>query len=216
MKKLFLFICITVVAIIYVKGREIPLIERSTFIQPEITATGDLLLINKQYPIQSIPNNLAIIPAHLSTNVIINEEFLLQEHTIEPLQRMFESAAQDGVHHFIINSAYRSSETQQQLFEKYGAEYALPAGYSEHESGLALDIGSTQGTMDNTPEGEWLAQNAHKFGFILRYPPDKVNITGISYEPWHFRYVGLPHSELMYNQNLALEEYLQKPEANGE
>ena len=63
--------------------------------------------------------------------------------------------------------------------------------------------------MDNTPEGEWLANNAHKFGFILRYPADKVHITGIRYEPWHFRYVGLPHSELMYKQNLALEEYLQ-------
>lgn len=216
MKKLLAFICIVAIAIIYVKGDETPSLQHSIFIQPEITVTGDLLLINKQYPIQSTPNNLAVIPAHLSTNVLINEKFYLQKHTIEPLQRMFEAAEQDGVHHFIINSAYRSSETQQQLFEKYGTDYALPAGYSEHESGLALDIGSTQGTMDNTPEGEWLAQNAHKFGFILRYPPDKVNITGISYEPWHFRYVGLPHSELMYNQNLALEEYLQSVEVNGQ
>lgn len=209
MKKLFILICIAAIAIIYVKRDEIPSLHRSTYIQPEITATGDLQLINEQYPIQSTPNNLIEVPAYLSSNVLINEKFYLQEHTIGPLQQMFEAAAKDGIHHYIINSAYRSSEDQQLLFEKHGAELALPAGYSEHESGLALDIGSTQGTMDNTPEGEWLANNAHRFGFILRYPADKVHITGIRYEPWHFRYVGLPHSELMYNQNLALEEYLQ-------
>jgi zinc D-Ala-D-Ala carboxypeptidase len=215
MKKLFVFICIVVVAIIYFKGNEIPSIQRSTFIQSKITATGDLQLINEQYPIQATPNNLAVIPAQLSSNVLINEKFYLEEHTIEPLQQMFEAAAQDGVQHFIINSAYRSSENQQLLYEKHGAEHALPGGYSEHESGLALDIGSTQGTMDNTPEGEWLAKNAHKFGFILRYPADKVHITGIRYEPWHFRYVGLPHSELIFQKNLALEEYLQSIEVNG-
>jgi len=209
MKKLFVLICIAAVVIIYVKRDEIPSLQRSTFTQADYTVTGDLQLINEQHPIQLTPSNLVAIPASLSSNVIINEEFYLQEHTIEPLHQMFEAAAQDGVQHFIINSAYRSSDAQQQLFEKHGAEHALPAGYSEHESGLALDIGSTQGTMDNTTEGEWLARNAHKFGFILRYPDDKVHITGIQYEPWHFRFVGLPHSELMYNQNLALEEYLQ-------
>lgn len=218
MKKLLVLICIAVVAVIYIKdeGEEFRSLQRPLFIQPEITATGDLLLINKHYPIQATPNNLAVIPTHLSTNVLINEKFYLQEHTIEPLQQMFEAAAKDGVQNFIINSAYRSSETQQQLFEKHGAKLALPAGHSEHESGLALDIGSTQGTMDNTAEGEWLANNSHKFGFILRYPADKVHITGINYEPWHFRYVGLPHSEIIAEQRLALEEYLQNVEVNRE
>ena len=75
MKKLFVFICIVVVAIIYFKGNEIPSIQRSTFIQSKITATGDLQLINEQYPIQSTPNNLVAIPTDLSNNVLINEKF---------------------------------------------------------------------------------------------------------------------------------------------
>ena len=132
MKKIFVLICIAAVVITYVKRDEIPPLERSTFTRPNITATGDLQLINEQYPIQSTPNNLVAIPAHLSSNVLMNEEFYLEEHTIEPLQQMFEAAAQDGIQHFIINSAYRSSEDQQLLYEKHGAKLALPAGYSEH------------------------------------------------------------------------------------
>ncbi len=62
--------------------------------------------------------------------------------------------------------------------------------------------------MNEAPEGAWLEKNAWKYGFILRYPKDKVRITGIQYEPWHFRYVGLPHSAVMYKNNLVLEEYL--------
>ncbi|RLM60061.1 D-Ala-D-Ala carboxypeptidase VanY, partial [Halorubrum sp. Atlit-9R] len=79
---------------------------------------------------------------------------------------------------------------------------------SEHNLGLSLDIGSTQGEMGQAPEGKWLNKNAWRHGFILRYPSDKTAITGIQYEPWHFRYVGLPHSAIMQDKNFVLEEYL--------
>ncbi len=88
------------------------------------------------------------------------------------------------------------------------ADYALPAGYSEHNSGLSLDVGSGLRQMDRAPEGKWIEKNAWKYGFILRYPSDKTDVTGIQYEPWHIRYVGLPHSTIMQKMNLALEEYL--------
>lgn len=89
-----------------------------------------------------------------------------------------------------------------------GADYALPAGYSEHSSGLSLDIGSGLTQMDWALEGKWTEKNAWKYDFILRYPSDKTDVTGIQYEPWHIRYAGLPHSTIMQKMNLALEEYL--------
>ena len=121
---------------------------------------------------------------------------------------MFTAAENDGILHFTINRAYRSGILQQQLYEENGADYALPPGYSEHQTGLSLDIGSIQGSMNRVIEGKWLAKNAAKFGFILRYPENKTNITGIAFEPWHFRYVGLPHSIMMAKKGFVFEEYL--------
>lgn len=121
---------------------------------------------------------------------------------------MIEGAEKDGVLHFLISSGYRDAEEQSRLYQEKGADYALPAGHSEHNLGLSLDIGSTQGKMNQANEGTWLKKNASTYGFILRYPADKTAITGIQYEPWHFRYVGLPHSIIMQENNYSLEEYL--------
>ena len=92
------------------------------------------------------------------------------------------------------------------------ANIALP-GYSEHETGLAVDIVSVDHqTLDrdfaDTPEGQWLAANSAQYGFLVRYTADKQEITGITYEPWHFRYVGRDAALAMQQQNLCLEEYL--------
>lgn len=170
--------------------------------------SGDLVLINKERKLHQDPTNLTTIPENFSQNVLIDSDYKVQQNLIGPLKRMFEAAQEDGVQHFKINSAYRSGVFQQQLYEKKGAAYALPPGYSEHQTGLSIDIGSTQGTMDKAIEGEWLAKHAAEFGFILRYPQNKADITGISFEPWHFRYVGLPHSVIMKQKNLSLEEYI--------
>lgn len=187
---------------------EVPALEQEISLLDQSPYNGKLIVINKDTKLQQNPTNLAVIPTDFATNVIVDSEYLIEEDVIEPLQHMFEAAKADGIEHFTINSAYRSDQLQQQLFEEKGENYALPAGYSEHQSGLSLDIGSTQGTMDKSSEGKWLAEYAAEFGFILRYPKNKVDVTGIAYEPWHFRYVGKPHSMIMKKKDLALEEYI--------
>ncbi|TCI30255.1 D-alanyl-D-alanine carboxypeptidase family protein [Exiguobacterium sp. SL-10] len=169
---------------------------------------GDLVLINRDVKLKEEPQNLTRIPENISENLVVDAEFLLQDHVIKPLQEMLKQAEKDGVWHFKINSAYRDATLQQQLYDENGPNYALPAGYSEHQSGLSLDIGSTEGMMDHAREGAWLEKNAHNFGFVVRYPKGKTDVTGIEFEPWHFRYVGLPHSIVMKKKDFVLEEYL--------
>ena len=127
-------------------------------------------------------------------------------------------------------SGYRSREYQQVLWNRelvrhlsaglcydeavrLTGRYLARVGHSEHETGLAVDFclpddDDADETFSATSQGRWLAENAHGFGFILRYPRMKESITGIAYEPWHFRYTGLPHSSLMKENGLTLEEYL--------
>ncbi|MCM3357612.1 MULTISPECIES: M15 family metallopeptidase [unclassified Psychrobacillus] len=120
-------------------------------------------------------------------------------------------------------STYRSFDYQQQLYNRYvsndGVEaadrYSARPGYSEHQTGLAFDIGElhfeqhfARESFGETPAGQWLASNAHKYGFIMRFPNGKEKITGYMYEPWHFRYVGLDHAAKIYEANTTLEEYL--------
>lgn len=177
-------------------------------IEPIIADHMSLLLVNQQHAYTETPTNLVKLPRTFVSNVQINDDFLVQAPIVRPLKQLFEAAAADGVNHFIINSAYRPMELQSKLHAQYGDERALPAGYSEHATGLSVDIGSTLGLMENAEEGKWLANNAHRFGFIVRYPADKIDITGIGFEPWHIRYVGLPHSVFMHDNNFAFEEYI--------
>ena len=143
------------------------------------------------------------------------------------LKAMFEAAYEDGVTtKYRINSSCRTMEEQWALWNKrrmmdphYGDDpYSDPVGVmpgnaSEHVAGLAFDIASESFPYEsflfaNTPEGQWLAANAHRFGFILRYPADKTHITGIKFEPWHFRFVGVENACAIYESGLCLEEYL--------
>lgn len=188
---------------------ESPTLEKELSIHDNSIHTGRLILINKETKLQQDPTNLTVIPTTFASNVLVDTEYYLEQDILEPLQQMFNAAEIDGIHHFRINSAYRSEQLQLQLYEENGSDYAQPPGFSEHQTGLAVDIGSTQGTMENAPEAAWLAKNAANFGFILRYPANKVHVTGISFEPWHYRYVGLPHSIIMQERDLTLEEYLE-------
>ena len=110
-----------------------------------------------------------------------------------------------------IFSSYRSYEYQESIYNKEENSYVAAPGTSEHQTGLAIDI-STKKTgltshFDNTPECIWLTNNAHKYGFIKRYPKEKEHITGYPYESWHYRYVGIEIAEIIYNNNITLEEY---------
>lgn len=123
-------------------------------------------------------------------------------------------------------SGYRSYETQKYLFQNYvnghikndgmtydeavayASTYSMIEGASEHQTGLTMDVNWTETTFGDTKESKWLVENAYKFGFVIRYPADKEDITGISWEPWHLRYVGRYHAERMTKLNMCLEEYL--------
>lgn len=137
------------------------------------------------------------------------------------LEKMFAGAANAG-YKLQISTAYRGYAYQKQLYDGYvtsagqaaaDQESARP-GYSEHQTGLAVDIRSASNTCSleacfgTTPEGEWLAANAYRYGFLLRYPQDKESVTGYEYEPWHFRYIGTDLSNELYNDHVqTLEEF---------
>lgn len=174
---------------------------------------GNLLLVNKEYPVhqESIKSDVVNLFKHkelIKGYELLNSDIKLSEDVARNFSEMTTAAEKEGVRHFLINSGFREFEEQSVLYQEMGSDYALPAGFSEHNLGLSLDVGSTQMKMSEAPEGKWIEENAWKYGFILRYPKDKTDVTGIQYEPWHIRYVGLPHSAIMKDKNLALEEYL--------
>lgn len=174
---------------------------------------GNLLLVNSEYAVEKagIQSDIINLFTHKELNTgyqLLNNEIKLSEEISEKFSEMIAAAEEDGVSNFLISSGYRDFNEQNRLYKEMGTDYALPAGHSEHNLGLALDVGSTQMKMKEAPEGEWIEENSWKSGFILRYPANKTDITGIQYEPWHIRYVGLPHSAIMQEMNLALEEYL--------
>ena len=128
-----------------------------------------------------------------------------------------QQAAADNGFSIPLLSGYRSYDYQSDLYNQYVARdgveaadrYSARPGYSEHQTGLAFDIGSIDNNYGYTPAGQWLAQNAHTYGFIIRYPEGKESITGYMYEPWHVRYLGKDVAQQVYARGLTLEEFLQ-------
>ena len=174
-----------------------------------------LTLINKNYQLKSnfVPNDLESISLKYSNS----DKYLRHEAKIN-FEKLSEDASLLG-YRIIAVSAYRDYNYQNELFNYYveekGLEYALECsakpGHSEHQSGLAVDVEGSNKDYDNfidTKEYIWMKDNAHKYGFILRYPKGKENITGFKFEPWHYRYVGKEVATYLYQNNLTLEEYL--------
>ncbi len=128
------------------------------------------------------------------------------------------AAAEVGLNIFEL-SGYRSYETQQRLYQSYcerdGQEladtFSARPGYSEHQTGLAIDVNSLSRSFGETPEGRWLDANAHRYGFIIRYRQEKQALTGYAYEPWHIRYVGLAMAQALHESGMCLEEYFGIP-----
>ena len=153
---------------------------------------------------------------------------LLGAEAAEAYTRMVADAAADGVAVSVV-SGYRSHEEQSRLHVSYIASYgqegadSLSArpGYSEHETGLAVDIGNPDGAcaletcFEATAAGAWAAANAHRYGFIIRYPAGAEHITGYAYEPWHLRYVGPEAAGSILGAGVTLEEYAGLPAAPG-
>ena len=124
-------------------------------------------------------------------------------------------ALKDGAKLKII-SGFRSYDYQEKIYNIYVKEFgeektntfSAKPGHSEHQTGLAIDICEDSDKFIGTKEDIWIQKNAHKFGFIIRYPKGKEHITGYKYEPWHLRYVGRKHAKIIFTRGLVLEEYL--------
>lgn len=115
-----------------------------------------------------------------------------------------------------LSSGFRSYDYQKRIYNNYVNAYGQATadtfsarpGHSEHQTGLAIDVNSIDDSFASTPESAWLESNAHKYGFIIRYPKGKEDITGYKYESWHIRYLGVDTATAVYNSGLTLEEYL--------
>jgi LAS superfamily LD-carboxypeptidase LdcB len=191
------------------------------------------VLVNKErnLPENYTPNNL-VIGDFTKINYVLKQQIDKNRVRIEVLpylEQLFAKAKADDITIY-VSSAYRSYNTQKSIFawnqSVYGAEKAntisAHAGQSEHQTGLAIDFTSKSVNFDlverfeQTPEGIWLANNAYKYGFILRYPKNKSNITGYVYEPWHFRFVGQELASEIHKNDLTLEEYFKENSAIAE
>lgn len=178
------------------------------------TTKNELMLVNKYHYLPSDYQPSDVIA--LSSRYAYSGN-KTSEQALENYKKMFNQAEKDGIE-LIISSAFRSYEEQEETYnyykktkgEEYAKEYAAQAGFSEHQTGLAFDILTSNSNITNFDQTEafnWLQENAHKYGFIMRYPKDKENITGYSYESWHYRYVGIDAATKIKNENITLDEY---------
>lgn len=177
------------------------------------------MLVNKTHKLDKdyVPDNLVKVPT-IANNLDPNHVVMLESTVYEAFKKL----AKDAPCEIIVDSGYRSYDYQQQILddfiEKVGDEayktVALP-GTSEHQTGLAIDIafvinGEYCDEVMKYPEYvKWVHENCYKYGFILRYPKGKEEITGYSYEPWHIRYVG-SIAKSVYESKLAYEEYIER------
>lgn len=180
----------------------------------------NLILVNKTHP---VPDDYDV---PLTT---ISGSMKCDERVLEPLTEMLAGAQKDKIS-LIVCSPYRDYTLQTTLFNRKVSTY-MARGYSymdayrmtcsnvtvpgasEHQIGMAFDIVTEGHTVldyefGNTPAGKWLYEHCHEYGFILRYPSDKTDITGIMYEPWHFRYVGVEAATYIMENNITLEEFI--------
>ncbi len=134
---------------------------------------------------------------------------------LDAFYEMQADASDEGLNIY-ISSSYRSYEDQERIYQNYcdtdGQEaadtYSSRPGFSDHQTGLAFDLNSIDDSFGYTPESDWVSANCHKYGFIIRYPKGKEEITGYQYEPWHIRYIGVDKAAAVYESGLCLEEYL--------
>ncbi len=188
----------------------------------ETERTDLLILVNKDH---AVPEDYIV-----NEHWLENRRVSVADEMYDALSAMLTAGSEEGKK-FVVASGYRSAEIQQQLLDEdiahdmreYGMTWqeaydlesleTMPAGHSEHETGLAVDVVSfdyqvLDDRQEYTEESIWLREHCQDYGFILRYPKDKEDVTGISYEPWHFRYVGAEAAKEIMERGITLEEYL--------
>jgi D-alanyl-D-alanine carboxypeptidase len=185
-------------------------------------ATNTMALVNKEFALPDgyAPTDLVRPKVAFSFGDQDIEKSYLRKEAATALELMFSDAVKNGLHLFAV-SGYRSYDRQKAVFDaevnKVGYEKAVQAvavpGNSEHQTGLSMDISSESAhfglteQFGETAEGKWLANHAHRFGFVQRYPKGKEGITGYQYESWHYRYVGVKAATEIFENQLTLEEY---------
>lgn len=173
------------------------------------------VVVNKLRPLPSDyePTDLVELPAQLGS-----DQHSLREEAANATQTMFEAAQEAGISLTVV-SAYRSYEYQTELYDNYVRQHGMDAtnrmsarpGYSEHQTGLALDVDTPDGqhtlsqSFGETDAGQWLAEHAHDYGFVIRYPKDAHDYTGFQYEPWHLRYFGEQYAQYIVEHSGVAE-----------
>lgn len=179
------------------------------------------VLVNRNYllPSSYVPSHLKEPDIRFSFNYK-NDKRKLRKEAADALEKMFKAAEKKNIILYGV-SGYRSYARQKQIYDRnvslYGKKstdtVSATPGSSEHQTGLTIDISARSvgflldKNFGKTKEGKWVAKNAHKYGYIIRYPEGKSKITGYHYEPWHIRYVGKNLAAYLYNHKLTLEEY---------
>lgn len=184
-------------------------------------SSGSLMLVNNDYIYAGTDSDVVSIYEYKTDSYAVKDmDVLLRKPAVEALNNLLDAfQTHSGLDDILAVSGYRTYEYQKSLYDADLAEngsdsssYVAKPGYSEHQTGYALDISIYQDGIsedfDGTGDYAWILENCAKYGFILRYPEDKTELTGIAYEPWHLRYVGAPHACYIAEQGLCLEEYI--------
>lgn len=176
-----------------------------------------LVLVNKY---NQLPSNFSQYNlVHMDRQYTVNDgkQYLLSRVAYEKYVQMSEAARGEGLSMKVV-SAYRTEDYQRGLYNNkirtngkvYADNYSARPGFSEHQTGLAVDINSTRTAFEYSNEFKWLQNHAYEYGFILRYPQGKEWITGYSYEPWHYRFVGTEAAKIIYEEGITYEEFYAK------
>ena len=178
-----------------------------------VTNFSNSMLVNKHRMLKKnfIPDNLVTI----DSNYVADKGMKGNRTAVIELKKMFDDAEKEGFH-LVVNSAYRSYDDQEEIEntyrnlygETYVQNYVLKPGYSEHQTGLAFDIGSKDtNVFAQSDEYKWIVDNCYKYGYIYRFKKNYESITGIRSEAWHYRYVGKDIAKYIYENDITLEEY---------
>lgn len=180
---------------------------------------GPLYLVNRTYRLseQYVPQDLVMPQVRRNGSSV-----LMRPEAATQLEAMFAAAAEEG-HKLMAISGFRSFETQRLIYRRKidnvgsvarAQLLVAPPGASEHQLGLAMDVGrqssaQLSASFGKSPEGQWVARNAHLYGFIVRYQAQWTAVTGYADEPWHLRYIGPEHAQAIWQLNLPLETYVE-------
>lgn len=181
-----------------------------------VTYFEGVMIANKTY---DLPSDYAPEDMHKDSTCALGNGFNgtngLDATTYNQAIKMMKAAEKDGITLKVV-SGYRSYERQKELYDYYVGEKGKDGadncsarpGYSEHQTGLCLDFNDASSNFDNSAEAKWLENHAHEYGFIIRYPNGKTDVTGYKYESWHVRYLGGSKAKAVHDAGVTLEEYL--------